>query len=454
MNTSLKSIIRCPFCGGSYAESDFKVVEDQNGYGLLNCYCGTIPVVAGIPIMGIGLATSKNISLQHLINLIEQSKFEQALFDLIVPRPPEYPSLAHSMLKHLPEIKGFRKIKKISHNVNKNIWRENVQELLLHPPVNVKARDFFDIHFLKSGSGWTEAYYYFTYRFGQPRHLAALAFASLIEDPKGPVLDVGSGFGHVTWHLLTRAGNQPVIGVDNDFFALYVAKKNIAPDAHYICCDVNFGLPFQDNVFSFVFFADSFHYIKNKDVSIYESKRVIFPDGAVLVTSSRNRLIANPYIGYAIPPNGYTELLKKNNYCILSNDSVIDRYIDKFKPDTSVSTPLEELKSKTLLSFVISDNTEYYRDHGKLESWPHAGGRLTLNPLYEIYKNGGTDLVYLKRKFPTSFYEEDHPEYKRYLPESVMIPSSILSDLPDVENVPEYEDLLRRCVLIGVPDNY
>jgi ubiquinone/menaquinone biosynthesis C-methylase UbiE len=454
MNILLKNILRCPFCSGSFSESDYKIIEDQNGYGLLHCHCSTMPVLEGIPIMGIGLATSRNIYVQHLIDLIEQSRYEQALSLLLVPRPPEYPKLIHPLLKRIPEMRGLRRIKRISYESNVKKWRQQTEAVFLHSNGVTSARNLMDLHFNNSASAWSEAYYYFAYRFGQPRHLVALAFAALIENPKGPILDVGCGFGHISFNLLRRAGKQPVLGIDNDFFALYVAKKYIAPGAHYICCDVNYGLPIQDNIFSTVIYADVFHYIKNKDVIIYESKRVTLPDGNILVSSSRNRLIPNHYAGYALPPGGYIDLLKNYNYCILSNDNVLDRYLEKLKPDISSSAPLDELKSKTLFSFVISENNDIFKDHGKLGSWPHGEGILTLNPFFNISRNTDSDLVYLKKIFPSSFYEEDHPEYKRYLPESIMIPSSLLSDLPHVDNNSLLEELLRRCVLIGVPSYY
>src|SRR3712207_7263067 len=44
----------------------------------------------------------------------------------------------------------------------------------------------------------------------------------------------------------SRAKNQLVIGVDENFFGLYVAKHWIAPEAEYISCVADSSLPFPD----------------------------------------------------------------------------------------------------------------------------------------------------------------------------------------------------------------
>ena len=85
------------------------------------------------------------------------------------------------------------------------------------------ACDLFDLYFRKSGLKMMHAYDYFVFRFGQPRHLVSLSLASLIRQPNKPILDLACGFGHLTRSLVQQAEGQQVIGVDRNFFGLYVA---------------------------------------------------------------------------------------------------------------------------------------------------------------------------------------------------------------------------------------
>jgi ubiquinone/menaquinone biosynthesis C-methylase UbiE len=103
-----------------------------------------------------------------------------------------------------------------------------------------------------------DPYSYYAFCFGQPRHLTALSLASLIDTPDKPVLDLACGYGHITRHLLPRAQDQPVIGVDHNFFSLYVAKGWMAPKAAYVCAGAEGPLPFPDDTFSTAFCSNAF----------------------------------------------------------------------------------------------------------------------------------------------------------------------------------------------------
>src|SRR5205807_10304892 len=90
----------------------------------------------------------------------------------------------------------------------------------------LSVMEVLDLYYREySGS---DMFNYFAFRMGQPRHLAALALVCLLTRGKGPLLDVACGVGHLAHYLTGSTGNPWVIGIDRDFFRLYVASKYVA----------------------------------------------------------------------------------------------------------------------------------------------------------------------------------------------------------------------------------
>ena len=133
-----------------------------------------------------------------------------------------------------------------------------------------------------------DGYAYFAFRFGQPHHLVALSLATLIRHPQRLVLDLACGCGHLTRSLVSQAQGHQVIGVDHNFFRLYVARHWIAPQAEYVCCEADAALPFPDGTFSAAFCSDAFHYFVNKTIVIQELKRLTQDDGFIVLVTMRN----------------------------------------------------------------------------------------------------------------------------------------------------------------------
>jgi SAM-dependent methyltransferase len=123
----------------------------------------------------------------------------------------------------------------------------------------VTVVDLLDCYYRQSSRSNVDAYEYVAFRFGQPRYLVALSFLSLVHRPPRPILDLCCGFGHITRGWVHRSHTQPVIGLDHNFFGLYVAKTCIALEADYICVEAYDPLPFADRTFSAVSCVDGFH---------------------------------------------------------------------------------------------------------------------------------------------------------------------------------------------------
>ena len=108
-------------------------------------------------------------------------------------------------------------------------------------------------------------------------------------------------------------------------------------------------------------------------------------------------------------------------------------------------TDIERLAHEPLLSIVASHRQEVFKDYGSFDEWPHAEGRLGLEPtLYREEKRDCLEDVQLRRTFPSAFYIEDHAQSKDYLPETVKVLSHVLADLAHSKRTPEIETLIEQ----------
>jgi SAM-dependent methyltransferase len=454
MINDLFTIMRCPFCGSLYAEAGFHLIESHNGYGILECDCSSIPVVDNIPIVFTEKVLAKSITIDHIKDLIKKENYKVALSVLVSPPSPKYPDLVHPIIRVLPTISGINKIKKMSHSHGLRKWREKVESVFVHNKENNSARILLDLYYRQSGLRMPDAYDYFYYKFAQPRSLVALAYTTLISNPFSPVLDLGCGYGHIMHYLLNGNTERLLVGIDREYFPLYVAKHFIAPGAQFICSDINMPLPLADSVFSVVLCNDVFHYINQKMQLMREARRVALGNAFIVYSSVRNRLQNDPYSGYPLSPKAYHRLFENYTYSVLSNTDILIRYLEKMKPDLSRSASIKELEKEHLMSFIISDYEDIYTDHGSMEIWPHAKGKLTINPLYTQEYNNDMESIKLKRLFPSVFYEIDNVEYMNYLPENITIPKSLIKNLSDAPDVQACEELIQKCILIGTPQKF
>jgi ubiquinone/menaquinone biosynthesis C-methylase UbiE len=297
---------------------------------------------------------------------------------------------------------------------------------------------------------------YFLYRFGQPRHLVALSLMTLIESPRKPVLDFGCGFGHLTRHLPRRVGHQPIIGADYDFLRLYVAKNFVASDALYVCCNGDASLPFINEFFSVVYTSDTLVIVTNKAICSREIQRVADRDGLIIAAGLRNRLIEPQKNSTDIPYHTFGELFAPLPHRFLANADVLNRYVNKRGPALTRSSEKQTLDDEPWFSIVATKREELLVDRGPFADWPHAEGQLELNPLYKPVgdQGNGTGETLYRHTFPSSWYEHEDGDCRKYEPESVSISSQILKDLSSRKRTADMEDLIAHCVIVGIPDRF
>jgi SAM-dependent methyltransferase len=245
-----------------------------------------------------------------------------------------------------------------------------------------------------------------------------------------------------------------VIGVDDFFFGLYMAKNWIAPKAGYICCAADTALPFADASFSVAFCSDAFHYFVHKVTSLRELTRIVERDGFIISVWMHNALWRCAHDGLPLPPEGYDALLGDMPHRLVADTDVLTRYLRKQGPALARSADHKALTRAPLLSLVASHRPEIFQDYGEFADWPHAAGSLGLNPLYVVEDQAQHGMVQLRRTFPSAFYEAEHAQCKMYLPETVQVPRTILDNIMHGQRIPEVESLIEQYVVLGMPDRY
>ena len=254
MNTSFLKLLRCPFCAGTLSASGPEPVSPEPEYGVLSCYCGRYPIVAGIPVLKKGNIGSAGQSSEEVITLIENGRRSEALFSLLTP--PGLPP-SPSWIRSLPSITGINRLKNFASERSARQWQEQAATLLADEEAT--ACDLLDLYFSRNKNKIVRDY--FAFRFGNGRYLVGLSFAaSLAHQPDRALLDLACGCGHLTADWCSKPKGRPVVGADDSFFGLYVAKRWTAPQAEYVCCAADASLPFPDGAFSAAFCSDAFHY--------------------------------------------------------------------------------------------------------------------------------------------------------------------------------------------------
>jgi SAM-dependent methyltransferase/uncharacterized protein YbaR (Trm112 family) len=439
--------LRCPFCWGRLEESCTDGDVNELRHGILKCHCGNYPVVAGIPIF-----QKDNTLVSEILSLVEKRLNKDALALAISPfgiAPPKTPELAPSWVRALPSVKGINRVKHIAHVGHLRDWKRRAADLLNRNGSGTVTE--FDAFFFRYNA---EAFNYFVFRPGQPRHLVALSLASIIQNPARPILDLACGQGHIVRNLLRRAGAQGVVGADPNFMGLYVAKMFIAPQADYVCCATDGPLPFPDGFFSTAFCSDAFHYFVKKAATIRELKRLTREDGLIILTWVHNAHIRVAHDGLPLPPEAYEALVDDIPHRLIADREVLARYRQKRGPALATAHDVDDLTDAPVLSILASHRTDVFKDYGSFEEWPHGQGHLSLNPLYEIGRVPHRDEIELLRRFPSDFYATDHAESKEYLPQSVKIPSQVLEDLNHNKRTADIDALIDRCVVLDVPERY
>lgn len=102
--------------------------------------------------------------------------------------------------------------------------------------------------------------------------------------PTATVLDVACGTGEFERLVLADRPMQQMVGVDISEKMLAIARQklHVYPNVSFHVAPAS-ALPFADNSFDVVVSANSFHYFDDPNAALAEIKRVVKPDGTVII---------------------------------------------------------------------------------------------------------------------------------------------------------------------------
>lgn len=105
----------------------------------------------------------------------------------------------------------------------------------------------------------------------------------------GAVLDIGCGYGYGSYYISQSDKVNKVIGLDIVEEEILHAKKNYKGDkCDFICADA-LDLPFSDNYFDYIVSFENIEHVKDYNKYLEEIKRVLKPNGNLLLSTPNNR---------------------------------------------------------------------------------------------------------------------------------------------------------------------
>jgi SAM-dependent methyltransferase/uncharacterized protein YbaR (Trm112 family) len=449
------SLLRCPYC-----HNDLKFTsvpqpdQNVNSYGILECGCYKYPVIDGVPVIRkepINVQAHVSGSIQiagptpdFLASLILQRKGQEALLRIITF--PWFPSI----------FKKFRILRRIFHRnpfraIGLTLRKSSLRSWIRNPPGSLTAEDWFALFYKRTLiSG--DLFSYFFYRFGQPRHLAALSLMTTFPKCSKPLLDLACGFGHLSHYLTECQKSHQVVGFDRNFFQLWVSKHWIAPKGHFLCGDADLAMPFKEGSFDGVLCSDAFHYFQNKTECVNEMRRCS-SNGTIILTRVGNQLV-QPNEGKELSPRGYLDLFSNSECRALGETALMNAYLKGMAPNLSIKDPAEFLNDEKWLSIIVSSNQDIFKDHGKFESWPHGVGPLGVNPIYLKSNAGQNRQIDLCFHFPSSWFEFENQSMQDYHPSTISIDQNVYQEIRNNQRTDQVNDLISKFVVIGMPKNY
>lgn len=500
MREWLLDVVRCPFCAGSVQMAATVAREGEEcTYGLLHCPACVFdfPIVGGVAILRHpdGTLDAQNETTERVIvqgprvreiaQAVKDGDCHKAFALVLNPFTLGGPVIPRSFADWAPKgphkgpaptvrsvggssggggsgglkVAIIKQVKKIDLVVNAKAnakkallprWRQHLATYLTQRRNELSAMEIIELYYGYYSN--SEISNYFSYRYTQPRHLAALCVASVLRESKDAVLDLACGIGHLTHYLSYGLPDKRVVGIDRDFFRLFVAKNYIAPQAEFVCGDADTSVPFADRAFGAVFCSDAFFCFLQRAAAVREMVRVAGPEGNIVLTRSRNFAV-EPRQGYELTPDGYRRLFAGCGLktALFSEDTLVGQYRARQGLDLTVGDQAD-LEQAEWLSIFATQSEAPFRRYPAWDAWPHAVGRLGVNPLYERTPvNGRVDL---KVRFPSDWYRYQNAKFLEYAPEQLSVPAALIAQLGAGQTPPDIETYVDRFVVIGMPDRY
>jgi hypothetical protein len=161
-----------------------------------------------------------------------------------------------------------------------------------------------------------------------------------------------------------------------------------------------------------------------------------------------------PREGYELSVAGYRRLFSDFEHVLVGEDTMVSTYLEKRTPDLTRVDSDEVLARQKWLSVIAAQSRKAFASSTAFTKFPHAEGRLYLNPIYAVDARSPTGDLDLRLEFPSDWYRFENGSYLRYAPEKVRVAGDVVRALEARQNHPALDDLVRRFVVIGMPERY
>lgn len=434
MHVKLLDELLCPFTKQPLRLEPFALADDRVEYGLLRSEAGTFPVLCGIPVL--------QPRQERVVELLRSGDHRKAT------AVAAFGSLSRSRIRKLLAYLERGRTRPVVEAVDRWIAARQQERGMaaIFGSDGDAVRRILTVGYLSTVSPLAEAYRYFSYRYGIPRHLVGLSFIEWLPLEGATVVDLGCGAGHLTRSLTTRA--ERVIGLDGELFLLLAARL-LAPEAELICSDAR-HLPLRDGVIDVCFSSDVFSFIDWKWGAVREVERALADRGWMAFTSVKNARCDHVYAGDPLSPQGWRRLVEHLDHRVVPDRVVLDRYLEGLGPPMAEHWDDDALTDQQLLSIVATRDGRGFRDGGRFARWPHAHGTLGVNPLYQV-DTRDDDAVTYRRRFPSVSYERDNAWMRDYLPEQFSVARSSVRRAQRGEIDDAMEASLASVAVLGLP---
>lgn len=453
--SALSSIrLRCPDCRDVLTFQPTRSQPlDGGAFGLLTCSCSTYPVLDSIPVIRHDRVDDQQDHMKddgptvsRLVGLLKEDKGRDALVEMLSSPPPVPLGPGDRTGLRLPFIRG-------SLSRAAAYGRRREVSAMLANTSSLTAQDWMELGCHRSSDRVTnELFAYFFARFGQPRLLATMSLLQALPNDSRPVLELACGYGHVMFHLAVRESATNTVGLDRNFFQLWVGRRYVAPGQTYICSDRLDSLPFDDDSFAAAVCEDAFHLFDIQQEALDEMRRVAQAD-TVILDRIANAGLEPRYSDREREPAGYVELLRGAPWRMVSEAELIAGYLADFGPQLEEERKPEYFELHKWLSLVSSRDSTRFVDHHDLDGTlpPHVAGQPTINPLFRIAENGNE--VLLTFSFPSTGYALENAGMLSYTSARERLPRRTYENLlsGDLEGLEDYVD---RFVVVGMPPKY
>ncbi|MHC1561310.1 class I SAM-dependent methyltransferase [Actinomycetospora sp. C-140] len=452
-----RGVLRCPECGAAPTFVPTPTQPLAGGrFGLLHCRCSEYPVLDSIPVVRRGRVDVQDHVTgrtevagpdhHQLVAMLRADRGFDALVAMLAFPPPVPFALGTRRGLRVPFTRGPWPL--LAHAA-----RKGEVAAMLGEHESLTAQDWMELCYARSSEQIADDIFpYFFARYGQPRYVASIQLARHLPAGRGPVLDLACGFGHLMYHLGVRDEPVATIGVDRNFFQLWVGRRYVAPEQAFVCADRVDALPFADDTFAASLCSDAFHLFDAQQGAADEMRRVAVDD-TVVIDRVGNRLL-EPHDGdHERTPEGYAVLVADAPVRLTCEDELIEAYRAGHGLDLGAERDPAGLDEQKWLGLVSSRDTTVFDDPGPRPGPPaHGAGDLQVNPLFRVER--GTEDVHLVFRYPSAWYAFENGLMRSYTSAGERVGHAAFDDIVAGRPAPETEHLLRRWVVLGMPPRY